>query len=134
MIEEGFIERAKSWALEEPEYYIHRQYDKRRKKPEKYKGFRKAYEISEKGQRTSKRRNAIRQRRFRELVKDHTHEQLEEIRDFYCRCPKGYHVDHIIPISKGGTHTLDNLQYLSATENFQKGAKLNWVGKMKGNI
>ena len=34
------------------------------------------------------------------------------------------HVDHIVPISKGGTHTYENLQILSAVENLRKGAKL----------
>ncbi len=34
-----------------------------------------------------------------------------------------HHVDHIHPISKGGTHTLDNLQILTATENLKKGAR-----------
>lgn len=32
------------------------------------------------------------------------------------------HVDHIIPLSRGGTHTHDNLQILTATENLSKGA------------
>lgn len=34
------------------------------------------------------------------------------------------HVDHIIPLSKGGPHVADNLQILTATENMRKGAKL----------
>lgn len=35
---------------------------------------------------------------------------------------KAHHVDHIVPISKGGEHTLSNLQVLSAYENQKKGA------------
>ena len=31
------------------------------------------------------------------------------------------HVDHIIPLSRGGTHTHDNLQILTAEENLRKG-------------
>ena len=46
------------------------------------------------------------------------------IRDFYAACPKGWEVDHIIPISKGGLHTLENLQYLPMSENRRKGSKL----------
>lgn len=33
------------------------------------------------------------------------------------------HVDHIIPLSKGGPHTYGNLQILTAQENLRKGSK-----------
>lgn len=46
------------------------------------------------------------------------------IRAFYALCPVGSEVDHIIPISKGGLHTLSNLQYLTQYQNRSKGAKL----------
>lgn len=46
------------------------------------------------------------------------------ILEFYKNCPTGYDVDHIIPISKGGLHTLSNLQYLTAFENRSKGNKI----------
>ena len=39
-------------------------------------------------------------------------------------CGEAFHVDHIHPISKGGTHTFNNLQILSAEENLAKGAKV----------
>lgn len=35
-----------------------------------------------------------------------------------------YHVDHIIPLSKGGLHHPDNLQILKAVDNLRKGCKL----------
>ena len=54
---------------------------------------------------------------------------LKAIKEFYDNCPPGYEVDHIIPISKGGLHTLNNLQYLTVSQNRSKGAKLNWVPK-----
>ena len=40
--------------------------------------------------------------------------------DFYLACPKGYEVDHVYPVSKGGSHTLMNLQYLTKADNVRK--------------
>lgn len=34
------------------------------------------------------------------------------------------HIDHIIPLSRGGSHTMDNLQYAHAGCNLSKGNKL----------
>jgi HNH endonuclease len=49
---------------------------------------------------------------------------IKELQQFYLNCPNGYEVDHIIPISKGGLHCLDNLQYLTISENRRKSNKL----------
>lgn len=49
--------------------------------------------------------------------------ERQQIIEFYQKCPPKYHVDHIKPIAKGGTHTIDNLQYLTALENMKKGSK-----------
>lgn len=35
-------------------------------------------------------------------------------------------VDHILPLSKGGTHTFDNLQIMTASENRSKGDRLDY--------
>ena len=52
---------------------------------------------------------------------------LEAVEQFYTNCPKGYEVDHIIPL-KGkqvsGLHVLNNLQYLTKSENASKGNRI----------
>jgi len=49
---------------------------------------------------------------------------IPAIKDFYLNCPRGCEVDHIYPISKGGLHTLENLQYLTIKENRKKSNKI----------
>jgi len=55
-----------------------------------------------------------------------TEEELIKINKFYSNCPKGFQVDHIIPLQGkyvSGLHTIDNLQYLSIVDNIAKGNK-----------
>lgn len=63
---------------------------------------------------------ARRRARMRNASVDLTEEEKNLITKMYLECPKGYEVDHILPISKGGKHHPNNLQYLTITENRKK--------------
>ena len=50
----------------------------------------------------------------------------DAIAAFYAGCPRGFHVDHIVPLQGelvSGLHVEHNLQYLAAGENIRKGNK-----------
>lgn len=59
---------------------------------------------------------------------------LTAIKEFYKNCPIGHEVDHVIPISKGGLHSIKNLQYLTISENRRKHNKLNWQPRDDSNV
>ncbi len=100
---------------------IHKEYCRRENTRPGQKERVKKYEKSLKGKISRKRVDALRHKRIRHF--EISHDEKEMIRQFYVDCPKGMHVDHIIPISRGGQHSLSNLQWLDATINAQKQAK-----------
>ena len=86
----------------------------------------KNYRTSEKGRAIYNFHSAM--RRANVLQATPKWANLEKIREFYLNCPKGYHVDHIVPL-KGkdvcGLHIETNLQYLPALQNIKKGNRVS---------
>jgi len=86
-----------------------------------YKLWQKNYSKTEKGKAIRNNNNA--RRRAYKLEATPIWSEKEAIKQFYINCPKGYHVDHIIPLrgkTVSGLHVLSNLQYLTAHENWTK--------------
>jgi 5-methylcytosine-specific restriction endonuclease McrA len=48
----------------------------------------------------------------------------KEFGAFYAARPAGYHVDHVVPLSRGGSHCVRNMQYLPAAVNIRKHNRL----------
>lgn len=86
-----------------------------------YREKKKAYYTSDHGRMLYRVRTAA--RRAKQEMVTPPWADLEAIKQFYLKCPPGYHVDHIIPINGKditGLHVLENLQYLPACENIAK--------------
>ena len=63
----------------------------------------------------------------RSLLNSETNIQIKQmyiLRDFYKAMSLGeeFHVDHIVPLSKGGLHVFSNLQVIPAIDNLRKGS------------
>jgi len=92
----------------------------RKKNAEKVKAIHKKYRENNRGV----FRAIQAKRRARNLQATPAWVNLEVIKEIYVQCPKGYHVDHIVPLqgkSVCGFHVENNLQYLKADENIRKG-------------
>lgn len=66
-------------------------------------------------------------RRATKLLATPKFADLDKIKDIYKNCPKGYEVDHIVPLRSKlvcGLHVSWNLQYLTIKQNRSKGNKL----------
>ena len=107
-------------------------YDNRKKwiTPEKKKQYEKRHqEVNRETYLASQKRREAKHRadKLNATPKWLSKEQLDKIKNIYSDCPKGYHVDHIVPL-KGkevkGLHVPWNLQYLPASVNISKSNKL----------
>lgn len=116
---------------------LKRQKARYEKNPEKFLARNKEWQKNNKEKQNSYKRNwakknrnkrnfATVQYRMRKARATPAWADLNTIREIYYNCPKGMHVDHIVPI-KGenvcGLHVENNLQYLTKQENLEKGNK-----------
>jgi hypothetical protein len=104
-------------------------------KSDRGKASRAAYKKTDKGKAAQARyrkanlgkRNALNMKRKADILqRTPKWVDLKAIEQFYINCPKGYEVDHIIPLQGkniSGLHILENLQYLTESENCSKGNK-----------
>jgi hypothetical protein len=74
--------------------------------------------------------NAINAKRYASKLKaTPKFANLKKIKEIYKNCPKGYHVDHIVPLQGKdvcGLHVEWNLQYLTPSENSSKSNRFVW--------
>ena len=88
-----------------------------------------------------KRKDVDNKRRAKKLFNGVYEISLKELKKiysspcFYCGSTNSIHADHIIPISKGGRHSIGNLLPACAKCNMSKGSKLliEWRGR-KSNL
>lgn len=68
----------------------------------------------------SKRRAKLKTKLTKEII------QIYALRDFFIEMSLGekFHIDHIVPLSKGGAHELENLRVIPAIDNLRKADKI----------
>lgn len=83
-----------------------------------------AYKETDAGRAKRKAAHALRKAQMRGA--DCSDEDRKLLELIYGSCPYGYQVDHIHPLSKGGKHHPDNLQYLPAAINNRKRSRTDF--------
>lgn len=113
------VETARAESLE---YYYKNKESLSAKQKERRKLLPPGYEY----QRTVIRRAALAHRLPKWVTKD----QFSEMKSIYQSCPKGSHVDHIVPLrgkNVSGLHLPWNLQVIKTAENLCKGNKFDFT-------
>lgn len=109
-------------AVDRKRYSAQRTSAWRKKNPENWKALLKRH--YEKHKPRFFARNASRKKHVKQAIPKWAN--LKKIQEIYENCPKGHHVDHIVPIrgkNVCGLHVEYNLQYLTAEENCRKNNK-----------
>lgn len=104
----------------------------RTKNPEKHADNTKNWYRTPKGRAHNRHKEGLRRARKKSNTPELSAQEKARIKSLYIYAQMlsehsgvQYHVDHIKPISKGGTHEFKNLQVITAKENLTKGAKYN---------
>lgn len=115
-------EAASRYAKAHPDTLLKRNSEYRSKNPEKVAEWKKKDRALNKSRIAAD--NAKRRVSTKGILSSEV-KQMYALRDFYIAMSLGepFHVDHIVPLSKGGLHEADNLQILPAVDNLRKGAK-----------
>ena len=113
---------------------------------EKIREYRRARDAVMTEEQREKRRVHVRNRRARKRGNGGKH-TAAQIRDLLVRqrhrciyCPanlrRGYHADHIMPLARGGTNDISNIQLLCPTCNDSKGYShpIVWAQQKKGRL
>jgi 5-methylcytosine-specific restriction endonuclease McrA len=100
--------------------------DPARRKAHNKKGYKKHYAKNPEyyAAKTDKRRRGMREWPCSEVEKLMIKYRYEDARRLTKETGIEHHVDHIIPLAKGGPHLPWNLQVITKTENLSKGAKI----------
>lgn len=134
--------RNKKWRKENPEKARAKSKKYREENKEKVRAYKKKWkkENPEKARASNRLKNSKRRAQKRntqvevitdELLKEYWNKKgIDPQRCFYCEDRPYEHLEHCIPLSRGGTHTKDNLVPACASCNLSKGTKTpdEWEG------
>lgn len=131
----------KKYRNENKEYCLELMKQWRDNNKEKIKEYKNIYNKTDNGKATGQRANIKRRAREREIINTLTSEEwldiLKEYKYKCVYCGKEFNLfdrpekDHIIPISKGGHNTKENIVPACKSCNSKKGNKINWKGERK---
>lgn len=125
--------KANREALREQEYQRYWNDPEKAREVQKERSAR--YRQTERGKATKRMsEHRRRARKASQGTEDYTKEDLDQMyqaqnkRCWWCgkKLGRNYHIDHRIPISRGGSDTLDNICLVHAHCNWSKGAKMPW--------
>ena len=123
---DAFSERDSKYYAKNVEVYVKRAKEWDKANPDKRKAITKSY--GKKNQKAKNGRTAhYRAKKIQATPIWLTEIDLAAMASMYENCPKGYHVDHIVPLRGDdvcGLHVPWNLQLLPGVENMSKGNKI----------